>query len=116
MSGAASRLPGGFELLEPFAENWAVAGAANRAERRHQGSEAERLAFYNATKDRLAEALAYLDKKPLSQFDEKERRLMNLLLGFAHVSLAVEVQGDDEAKHTQNRRHLKITRALADLG
>jgi hypothetical protein len=114
MSGASHALPSGFEDLEPFAAFWAVAGAANRAGLRHESREADRAAFYNALKDRLADALAFLDKKPLARLDEKEQRLMNLLLSFAHVSLAVEVQADDEAKHTQVRRYLTITKAPAD--
>jgi hypothetical protein len=108
-------LPTGFELLEPFVESWAVAGSANRAHRRLASSESERIAFYDAAKDLLAPGLAHLDRKAVGQFDEKEKRLMNLLLSFCHVSLAVEVQGDDEAKHGRGRQHLKITKASADM-
>ena len=114
MSAAVSLLPPGFESLEPFAADWAVAGAANRAERRHEGSAADRAAFYEAAKARLAEALAYLDNKPLKHLDEKEQRLMNLMLSLAHISIAVEVHGPDEPKHAEFRRYLRITRASAD--
>jgi len=114
MSSTASRLPPGFEQLAPFADSWSLAGAANRAQRRLESSEAERAAFYNAAKDALPSALAHLDQKPLAQFDAQETRLMKLMLSFAHVALAVEVQADDEAKHAQLRRHLRITRASAD--
>ena len=47
--------------------------------------------------------------------DEKEERLMNLLLSLCHVAQAVEIQGDDEPKHALGRQHMKITRASADL-
>ena len=114
MSGAASPLPPGFEQLAPFVDSWALAGAAHRAQRRLESSEAERTAFYHAAKDALPAALAHLDQKPLAQFDEREARLMNLLLSFAHVALAVEVQADHEPKHAQLRKHLRITRASAD--
>jgi hypothetical protein len=114
MSGAASLLPPGFEQLAPFVDSWSLAGAALRAQRRLESSEAERVAFYHAAKDALPAALAHLDQKPLAQFDARETRLMNLVLSFAHIALAVEVQGDDEAKHAQLRKHLRITRAIAD--
>ncbi|CAN7527174.1 hypothetical protein LJR225_003796 [Phenylobacterium sp. LjRoot225] len=114
MSAATSRLPSGFEALEPFADAWAVEGANNRLQRRLTSSEAEQVAFFNAAKDLLPAALTYLDRKPLGQFDAVERRLMNLFLTFAHVSLAVETQGDDEPKHAEGARHITITRAPAD--
>lgn len=114
MRAASSLLPPGFETLEPFADAWAVAGSSNRAQRRQDSTEAERVAFYSAAKDKLADALAYLDKKPLSQFDEKEQRLMNLILCLAHISLATEVQRDQESSHAQVRRYLAITTTPAD--
>lgn len=114
MSGMTSQLPPGFEALEPFAD-WAVAGANNRLQRRLTSREADRVAFFDAAKDLLPPALTYLDQKPLEQFDAAETRLMNLFLTFAHISLAVETQGDDEPKHAEGARHMTITRAPADL-
>ena len=115
MSADKSLLPSGFEVLEPFVETWAVTGAANRAQRRLVTSDAERVAFFNAAKDVLPAGLDYLDRKPLETFDEKEERLMNLLLSLCHVAQAVEIQGDDEPRHALGRQHMKITRASADL-
>lgn len=115
MTGNTAQLPPGFEALEPFAESWAVSGAANRAHRRGASNEAERAAFYAAATRLLPDALAYLDAKPLEKLDEKEERLMNLMLCLCHISLAVEVQGDAEAKHAQFRQFLTITRAPSDL-
>ena len=115
MSTTGGLLPSGFEALEPFVESWAIDGAANRAHRRLVSNEAQRIAFFNAAKDLLPAGLAYLDRKPLEQFDEKEQRLMNLLLSLGHVAQAVEIQGDDEPRHALGRQHMKITRASADL-
>jgi hypothetical protein len=115
MSLSSARLPAGFESLEQFVDGWALAGAANRARLRLTSSEAEREAFYHAAKDVLPAALAYLDRKPLRGFDECDNRLMNLLLTLCHIAMAVEIQGDDEPRHAQVRKHLKITRAPADL-
>jgi hypothetical protein len=114
MSGSDSPLPPGFEQLAPFVDSWSLAGAAHRAQRRLESSEAERAAFYGAAVEALPAALAHLDQKPLAQLDARETRLMNLVLSFAHVALAVEVQAHDEAAHAQLRKHLRITRASAD--
>jgi hypothetical protein len=115
VSGAAPLLPAGFEALEPFVSYWAVAGSANRERLRGESTEQQRQAFYQACKDLLAPGLAALDRKPLDQLDAAEQRLMNLLLSFAHVSIAVEIQRDAEAAHAENRRFLRITRTSADI-
>jgi hypothetical protein len=111
----ANALPAGFEALAPFVEQWSIAGAANRGQRRFESEEVARVAFYNAAKDLAAPALALLDQKPLAEFDDKEERLMNLLLSLAHVSLAVEVQADAESKHADFSQFMKITRAPSDI-
>lgn len=110
-----TKLPAGFEALEPFATTWAIEGANNRLQRRLTSSESERVAFFEAARDLLPAALEHLDGKPLAQFDARERRLMNLFLTFAHVALAVEIQGDHEPRHAEGARHITITRAPADL-
>jgi hypothetical protein len=115
MNGAKSRLPAGFETLEPFVDAWALSSAAERAQMRLDQGGAGCAAFYAAAHDLLAPALAHLDKKSLAEFDEAEKRLMKLFLGFAHAALAVEVQRDDEAKHAADARFVRITRAPADI-
>lgn len=107
-------LPAGFESLAAFVEFWAKDTAAARAQQRDLSDEAGRVAFYNAAMDLVPPALALLDAKPLADFDAREQRLMNLMLSFTHVALAVELQRDDEPRHTSNRRHMHITRAPAD--
>jgi hypothetical protein len=110
-----SPLPAGFEALEPFAEGWAITGAANRLARRLSSTEEDRVAFFNAAKDLLAPALARLDAKPLNQLDAQEKRLMDLMLCFAHIALSVEIQGDDEPKHARGAHYMKITTAPSDI-
>jgi hypothetical protein len=109
-----SSLPPGFEALEPFAEKWAAEGAASRAALRSSSSEAERRAFYAAAAPLASAALDALDKKPLTEHDAREKRLMLLYLAFAHVALAVEMLGPDEAAHAPHRDQMRITRAPAD--
>lgn len=108
-------LPAPFAELEPFAEKWAVAGMNERALARGESTAEERQAFYNAAKDRIAPALDLLDAKPLGSLDEAEQRLLQLTLSFAHVALAVEIQGPDEAKHAELRAHMPIARNPADV-
>jgi len=116
MSDAQRVLPPGFETLERFVGFWAVEGAANRDRCRSVSSSTERSEFFNAAKDLVPAALTLLDSKLLDQHDESERRLMNLLLSFAHVSLAVELQGDAESQHARDRFHMRITKAPSDAG
>lgn len=114
MTQDSTSLPDGFEGLIPFVTFWAVDTAFERARCRDSSDEAQRMEFYTAAVDLVPNALAYLDTKPLAHFDDRDQRLMKLLLSFAHVSLAVELQRDDEPKHAANRQHMPITRAPAD--
>ena len=107
-------LPPGFAALEPFAERFAIAGTANRAQLRSDTTPEERQAYHDVMKDLLAPALDLLDTKKLDAFHAAEQRLMNMTLSFAHIALAVEVQGPDEAKHAKLRAHMKIVRSTAD--
>lgn len=115
MTGAQRLLPPGFEVLEPLAARWAAPSAAERDQLRAESSESDRVSLYDACRDRVAPALAMLDRKPIGELDERERRLLDLLLCFAHVAIAVEIQGDLEEGRAQARRHLRITRSSADL-
>jgi hypothetical protein len=107
-------LPDGFAALEPFAADWAISGTAKRAERRSGSNAAERRAFFEAGKERIPEALTYLDTKPLHALDAADRRLMDLVLCFAHIAIAVEVQSDAEERHAGMCNAMRITRAIAD--
>jgi hypothetical protein len=104
-------LPPGFETLERFVDQWVADSADERLKRRLSSSDTERVEFFNAAKDRLQDGLTYLDKKPFGEYDDDENRLMQLFLSFAHVALAVEVQGDAEPKHAEGARFMTITQA-----
>jgi hypothetical protein len=107
-------LPPGFAALEPFASGWAGESAAMRACIRDQAGVEELNAFYEAVQPLVGTALASLDTRPLAEQDEREMRLMRLLLTFAHVAMAVEVQREDEQVHAGLRAHLSILHAPAD--
>lgn len=107
-------LPAGYETLEPFVEYWAVDGTAARDRRRGDSTEAQRQAFFETAKGLVPGALAQLDAKPLAALDTSEQRLMNLMLSFAHVAMAVEMLGDAEPRHARFREAMRITRSPAD--
>jgi hypothetical protein len=110
MPSDVSQLPPGFETLEPFVALWAAPSAAERARLRGASTEADRASLYAVGKEMLVSALAYLDKKPLRQLDPKEQTLLNLMLSLCHVSLAVELQGQEESNHAKVRELMRITR------
>jgi hypothetical protein len=112
--GMSGILPPGYEALEPFAARWAIAGENERALLRGSSTPEERQAFYDAVRDRVMPALDELDRKPLAELTDQEQRLLRMLLSFAHVALAIEVQGADEAKHAELRAHMPITPTSTD--
>lgn len=114
MSGLHAQLPAGFEALIPYVADWAIDGADNRHRRRIESSKPEREAFFAAIKGLVPAALEYLDRTSLSALDAAEKRLLNLLLTFAHIALAVEVQADHEARHAIGASRITISRATAD--
>jgi hypothetical protein len=110
-----STLPVGFEMLEPYVAHWAVDGSANRSLARANSTTEQRRDFYNVMQPIADAALALLDSKSLAEHDAAEKNLMNLCLSLAHVAMAVEAQGDDEAKHAPHREQMIITRTVADF-
>jgi len=111
---SAAQLPPGFDALETFAGQWAVAGTAGRADARNESTPEERQAFYDAASPLLGPALELLDSKPVGEHDAAESRLMNMMLSLAHVALAVETQREAETTHVLSRRAMTITQSSAD--
>lgn len=110
-----AKLPAGFKALEPFAANWAGRTAADRAALRGAYPPAERAAFHAACAPLIEGGLRQLDAKPLHDLDEGERRLLDLFLTYAHVSLAIDVQASDEDRHRPLREAMRVTRAPVDF-
>lgn len=107
-------LPEGFEALSPFVSRWAPESTAARAALRDGATQEELKSFYQAASPLLDQALDFLDQRPVEQLSAPERRLMNMMLSFAHASLAVEIQGSEESKHATWRRRMHIERSPAD--
>ncbi len=108
-------LPRGFEALEPFVPLWAIDNAAQRVEMRGAAPAADRAAFYAAASRLVEPALQYLDSKTLADFDDSEKRLMQLMLSLAHVAMAEEVHKDQEERHARFRSFMPVTRAPSDF-
>jgi len=111
---AAGLLPPGYARLEPFVADWALPTTFARAAKRGNSTPQERQAFYDAVQPLAAEAMAGIESKPLEDLTEAENRLLNLLLTFAHISLAVEIHGKAEQEHSRWRQRMVITRSAAD--
>lgn len=108
-------LPDFHASLEPFAAAWAMPTTAERATRRSRSTPEERQAFYDAVSPVAAQILDELDQRPLTELDEKQKRLLDLVLAFGHVALAIEIQGPDEVQHSRWRDRMVVTRSPADL-
>ena len=113
MTVIETSLPTDFAALEPFVARWVIEGSAARAAARGESTAQEREAFYLAACDLVGPALDYLDRCGLDRLDAADRRLMNLMLSLAHVSLAVEMQKDAEPSHTVLRQFMSVTRTPA---
>lgn len=105
-------LPPGFDALEPFVAQWAIPTLEARVAARGDATADERASFYAIAAELLEPALAYLDGRPCKLPDERDRRLMHLMLSLAHVALAEEVQRDEESMHTELRSFMPISRSF----
>ena len=110
----ANQLPAGFEALEPFVDRFALPGTAARAQRRADSADKERRAFHAAAAPLIGQALDMLDTQPVDALEGPEKRLLDLVLAFAHVALAVEVQGPEGLRHAAVRTYKRITHSPAD--
>lgn len=108
-------LPEAFAQLEPFAAQWSLPTSAQRTMARSTATAEERQAFYDAMSPLAAGVIDELDAKPLAALSQAERHLLDMTLAYAHVALAVEIQGPDEAWHRQWRDRMVVTRSPADL-
>jgi hypothetical protein len=89
----STRLPDGFEALEPFLAYWDVPSSALRMKRRSEASMADIRAFYDAMTPRGEEILNHLERFEMQALPEREARLFRLLLALAQAAMAVEMHG-----------------------
>jgi hypothetical protein len=84
-------LPSEFSDLEPFAPTWCLDTETERFNKRSACTMDDMQPFYDAAMARLDEARAYLDTKDLSELDEQDANLMNLLFSLIQISFSVEL-------------------------
>lgn len=108
-------LPESYSVLEPFAAGWALPTTAERTMRRSRSTPEERQAFYDAVSPLAAQILDELDQTPLAELSAEQKRLLDLVLAFGHVALAIEIQGPDEVQHSRWRDRMVVSRSPADL-
>lgn len=87
------QLPSGFEDLEGFVADWALASEHARTAQRHRSDMATIRAFYDAMLARLDEALAMLGAVTLDALTAEQRRLHHLTLSLCEIAPAVELYG-----------------------
>ncbi len=89
----SNTLPTGFEQLEPFAADWALATQNERSTKRRAASPNELKAFYNAVFPEVQRILEACDKFPVGSLPPSHQPLFNLSLSVAEVSPHVENYG-----------------------
>ena len=90
---AHSHLPPSFEELEPFVEYWAAEDFHARIARRFSSDIAQARRFYDAVAPRAADILRYLEQFPLLDLPPDAKRLYQLLMTLAHVTVSIEHHG-----------------------
>jgi hypothetical protein len=83
-------LPAGFEDLEGFAADWALASERERNRQRLSSSMDEIQSLYDALLPRMEEIIGYLNQQPLNDMSPEARRLFHLSLALAEIAPAVE--------------------------
>ncbi|MEM7466411.1 MAG: hypothetical protein AAF387_05940 [Pseudomonadota bacterium] len=85
-----SLLPKGFKSLEKWVDMWVLPDSQARTEQRHAADYDDLKAFYDDMFAKAEKALAYLQEKQLGELDEREERLLKLMLSLAEIGPSVE--------------------------
>lgn len=88
---AEKLLPSGFEDLEGFARDWALATESERRRKRQTTDMKATRAYYDRMTERVGDILGYLNEMDLHALPADARNLLHMTLSLAEVGLAVEI-------------------------
>ena len=88
---AEKLLPSGFEDLEGFAPDWALATESERRRKRQATDMEATRAFYDRMTERIGDILGYLNELDFHALPADARNLLYMTLSLAEVGLAVEI-------------------------
>lgn len=91
-------LPDDFADLEPWLD-WAQPSEHLRNRKRWTATMTESQSFYDIMQHRCKDALAYLDRFPLTSLDLRQQALLNMCLALTEVSVSVEMYGEPQPKY-----------------
>jgi hypothetical protein len=112
---ASGRLPSGYEALEPFVDEWALAGSRERTEQRHTSTIEEIRGFYEAMMTVAERGLGDLSQRQLGALEPEWECLLRLFLSLAEVGPAVEWYGRPGGVDGLPHRRFPMTLELPDL-
>jgi hypothetical protein len=109
-----SSLPGGFEALEPFLAEWALADAEERMAKRLASTMEEIRRLYDAVLPLGEKALDYLRRFELGALPPEAERLLKLMLSLAEIAPAVEWYGDPKVQGGFPATRIRYLRKIPD--
>ena len=109
-------LPPEFADLEKYVEVWARPTVDERIDARWGNSMENIREFYDAAIERAPAMLDYLDRFPLHDMPQDVGRLIQLLLGLAQSSIAVEIQGQPLPPKTSYPLAVRLVAGVAPYG
>jgi hypothetical protein len=98
-NGQEPLLPAGFEDLEVFVGDWALARESERMSKRCATKIEDIRRFYDAMIDRVEAALDHLDTFALEAMPGPEKRLFYLTLSLVEVGNAVEFYKSSNSRY-----------------
>jgi hypothetical protein len=97
----AQLLPDGFDELESWAVDWAMATQNTRWDKRLKSTRDELIAFYTALQPHLDRILDHADEFEIGKLPEASARLYSLALMVAEIAPNVELyDGDPNVPHS----------------
>ena len=90
---AEQLLPAGFEDLEGFARDWALATESERRRKRQSTDMKTTRVFYDRMTERIGDILDYLIELDLHALPGDARNLLHMTLSLAEIGVAVEIYG-----------------------